>query len=150
MYLFVGGKVHPLQKESEKFSELFHFCVLSLHLPPTHACSLLCFPPLKKFNSGVPPNLVVANLVVCNFYFCFPLLRPFALFCALAIALFCAHWRSFALICVCLRPTAFRTTAFGNSRLTDSVFAVFPEESQHFFPSQETRLGNQNFGHSAE
>ena len=65
------------------------------------------------------PNLVVSNLVVCNF------LRSFALFCALfvpfcaplrtcvcallrAFALFCAHF------CVFLRPTAFRTTAFGN------------------------------------
>ena len=41
------------------------------------------------------------------------LLRPFALFCGLAFALSCAHLRSFANICVFLRPTAFRTTAFG-------------------------------------
>ena len=45
------------------------------------------------------------------------LLRPFVLFagfCGLAFALFCAHLRSCAGICVFLRPTAFRTTAFGN------------------------------------
>ena len=39
-----------------------------------------------------------------------------ALFCGLAFALFCAHLRSFACICVFLRPTAFSTTAFGNCR----------------------------------
>ena len=36
------------------------------------------------------PNLVVSNLVVCDFY---ALLRPFALFCGLAFALFCVHLR---------------------------------------------------------
>ena len=59
------------------------------------------------------------NLVVCNFYaetlFC-ALLRPLALFCALAVALFCAHLFSFAVMCVFLRTTAFRTITFGNSR----------------------------------
>ena len=49
------------------------------------------------------------NLVVCN---------SEVLFCALVFALFCRHLRSFALICVFLRPTAFRTTAFGNCRKT--------------------------------
>ena len=48
------------------------------------------------------------------------LLCPFALFCRLAFALvsttFCGHLRSFAVICVFLRPTAFRTTVFGNCR----------------------------------
>ena len=71
-------------------------------------------------------NLVVSNQVVCNFFsetlFC-ALLRPFALFCGLAFALFCglafalfALICSFARICVFLRPTAFRATAFGNCR----------------------------------
>ena len=45
---------------------------------------------------------------------------PFALFCALAFALVCAHLPSFALICVFLRTTALRTTAFGNCRLCNS------------------------------
>ena len=44
------------------------------------------------------------------------LFKSFALFCGLAFALFCARLRSFARICVFLRTTAFRTTAFGNSR----------------------------------
>ena len=52
-------------------------------------------------------NLVVLNLVVLQFLrrdallrsFA-PLLHPFALFCELAFALFCADLRSFALICV--------------------------------------------------
>ena len=63
------------------------------------------------------PNLVVLNLVVCNFYadalFC-ALWRSFAPFCALcahlrsfAFALFCAHLRSFARLCVFLQTTAF-------------------------------------------
>ena len=68
-------------------------------------------------------NLVVSNLVVCNFYsfalFC-TLLRPFALLCALlrsfAFPLFCTHLRSFACTFVFLRLTVFRTTAFGNCR----------------------------------
>ena len=51
----------------------------------------------------VPFGVVVSNLVVCNSYFAealwCALLRPFALICGLA------------LICVFLRPTAFRTTA---------------------------------------
>ena len=42
------------------------------------------------------------------------LLRSFAPFCGLAFALLYAHLRSFALICVFLRPTAFRRSAFGN------------------------------------
>ena len=44
------------------------------------------------------------------------LLRSFALFCGLAFALFCAQLLlcSFALNCMFLRPTASRTTAFGN------------------------------------
>ena len=46
------------------------------------------------------------------------LLGSFALFCGLTFALFCA--RSFALFCVFLRPTAFRTTASGNS----GIFSV--------------------------
>ena len=36
-----------------------------------------------------------------------------------SFALFCAHLRSFAHICVFLRPTAFRTTAFANCRLIE-------------------------------
>ena len=44
------------------------------------------------------------------------LLRPFAFFCGRAFALFCAHLRSFAHICVFLHPTALRMTAFGNCR----------------------------------
>ena len=77
-----------------------------------------------RVHSDVPqywefPNLVVSNLVVCNFYveaLFLAHLHPFALFCGLAFALFCVHLRSFALICVLLRTTAFRTTAFGNCR----------------------------------
>ena len=62
------------------------------------------------------PNLVVSNLVVCNFY-------AEALFCAhlRSFALICAHLRSFARICVFVRPTAFRTTAFGNCREKDKI-----------------------------
>ena len=72
-----------------------------------------------KFGSREFPNLVVSNLVVCNLYvealFC-TLLCSFALICGLAFAVFRAHLRSFALICVFLHPTVFRTTAFGNCR----------------------------------
>ena len=70
------------------------------------------------------PSRVVLNLVVCNFYaealFC-ALLRPFAPFCALLRTCVCAHLRSFARICVFLRPTAFRTTVFGNCEVSDSL-----------------------------
>ena len=60
--------------------------------------------------------------------------RSFALFCALCFALFCAllrsladlGLRSFALFCVFLRPTAFRTTLFGNS--CDKDFAELSGE----------------------
>ena len=55
------------------------------------------------------------------------LLRPFAFFCRLAFGLFCAHLRSFARICVFLRPTAFRMTAFGNCRITLSQIAELAE-----------------------
>ena len=51
------------------------------------------------------PNVVVSNLVVCNFYtealFCAPL-RPFVLFCGLPFALICALLRAVA--CFCVRP----------------------------------------------
>ena len=65
------------------------------------------------------------------------LLRPFALFCGLAFALFCAQSHSFAHICVFLRPTAFRTTAFGNFR-----------ESTDAFKAALTKIGDlvQTFG----
>ena len=53
------------------------------------------------------PSLVVSNLVVCHAY-------AEALFCALALALVCAHLRSFARNCVFLHPTTFRATVFGN------------------------------------
>ena len=56
---------------------------------------------------GEFPNLVVSNLVVCNFY-------VETLFCALAFALFFFYLRSLARIYVFLRPTTFGTTAFGN------------------------------------
>ena len=66
---------------------------------------------VMKFHGNVRefPNLVVSNLVVCNFYveahFC-ALLRPFALLCALlrlrSFAFACAHLRSLA--CFCVRP----------------------------------------------
>ena len=52
----------------------------------------------------------------CSFALFCALLRSSALFCGLAFALFCARLRSFARIYVFLRPTAFRTTAFGNCR----------------------------------
>ena len=73
------------------------------------------------------PNLVVSNLVVCNFMLA--ILCSFALFCGLVFALFCAHVRSFARICLFLRPTAFRTTAFGNCRkmLTSQEQQLRPE-----------------------
>ena len=45
------------------------------------------------------------------------LLRPFALFCGLVFALFCGHLRSFARICMSLRPTAFRTPRLGTADL---------------------------------
>ena len=54
-------------------------------------------------------RLVVSNLVVCNLY-------AEVLFCALLQTCVCALLRSFARICVFLQTTAFRTTAFGNSR----------------------------------
>ena len=41
--------------------------------------------------------------------------RSFALVCALLRSCVCPHLRSLVLICMFLRPTAFRTTAFGNS-----------------------------------
>ena len=66
------------------------------------------------------PNLVVSNLVVCNFcaeaffscpfaFFCCISFCSFALFCALAFALFCALLRPVALFCThfasfCVRP----------------------------------------------
>ena len=100
--------------------------------------------PLKPYHFNCTwevPNLLVLNLVVCNFYtnvLFGALMRPFALFCALlrtcvcallrVFALFCAYLRSFAIICVFLRPTAFRTTAFGNCRLTLGA-QTFPEVS---------------------
>ena len=64
------------------------------------------------------PNLVISNLVVCNFC---ALLRPFGLSCALAFALFCGHLRSFALICAFLRPTTFKN---------DSVWELTPKIGQ--------------------
>ena len=45
------------------------------------------------------------------------LLCSVALFCALLRTCVCALLRSFALFCTHLRTTAFRTTAFGNSRV---------------------------------
>ena len=66
----------------------------------------------RDIPKGPCPNLVVSNLVVCNFYadalFC-ALLRPFAPFCALLrpFALFAnLHVRCFALICTLLRTFA--------------------------------------------
>ena len=57
--------------------------------------------------------MVVSNLVVAIF----TRKRSFALFCALlrSFVLFCGL--ALALICVFLRPTAFRTIAFGNCRV---------------------------------
>ena len=60
------------------------------------------------------------------------LLRSFALFCERSFAnlrlrsfaLICALLRAFACICLFLRPTAFRTTAFGNCRHTWEVLKV--------------------------
>ena len=83
--------------------------------------------------SGVPkPGCF--NPGCCNFdvevLFC-ALSRPFALFCVLLFAPFCAHLRSLARICAFLRLTAFRTTVFGNCRkkdlfkITKSVFFRF-------------------------
>ena len=66
------------------------------------------------------PDLIVSTfkqLVVCNLY-----------------ALFCALLRSFAdlylLICMFLHPTAFRTTAFGNFRLSLVVKLGLPSQKQ--------------------
>ena len=55
------------------------------------------------------PNLVVSNLAFVN-------LRRSTFLCSFAFALLCSHLCSFALFSVFLRPTAFRTTAFGNFR----------------------------------
>ena len=91
---------------------------LSPHLLSPH----LDFPELLLGSS----QMVVSKLVVWNFtrkhsFALFCSLRFFALFNAdLHFALFCAHLRSFACICVFLRPTAFRTTAFGNCRSTSN------------------------------
>ena len=64
------------------------------------------------------PNLVVLNLVVCNVY---AYLRSFALICADLLSFADLRLRSFARNCALLhtflRPTAFRTTAFGNYSL---------------------------------
>ena len=72
-----------------------------------------------KIGSGLLQHPIKSSQVVCNFYafalFC-ALLRPFALFCALLRTCICALLHTFALICVFLRPTAFRTTAFGDCR----------------------------------
>ena len=68
------------------------------------------------------PNLVVSNVVVCNFTrkhfvaFLCNLLNYFALFGGLVLAFFCVHL-FFSFIGVFLRPTAFRRTAFRNFRL---------------------------------
>ena len=58
------------------------------------------------------PNLVVSNLVVCNFY-------SFALFCALLRTCVGAPLRSF---CMFLQPTTFGTTTFGNFRKDHNLF----------------------------
>ena len=72
------------------------------------------FPRLQKTkenqNSKEKKIRVVSNLVVAIFM----QKRPFALFCALFRSFSPFHLRSFALICVFLQMTAFRTTAFGN------------------------------------
>ena len=74
------------------------------------------------------PNLVVSNLVVCNFdaealfcsllhplcSFC-ALLRSFAPFCGFDLVLLCGHFRSFG---VSLRPPVFRA-AFGSDANRD-------------------------------
>ena len=53
--------------------------------------------------------MVVSNLAVCKFY-------AETLFCALLRYCVCALLRSFACICMFLRPTTFRRTGFGNRR----------------------------------
>ena len=58
--------------------------------------------------------VLFSNLVVRNFYaeaLFYALWRSFALFFS------DLRLRSFVLICMFLRPTAFRTTAFGNCRV---------------------------------
>ena len=82
--------------------------------------------PLKESPKNIFwefPDLVVLNLVVCNFYaealFC-ALLRIFLQTCV------CSLLRSFACICVFLRPTAFRTNAFGN------CIKYFGKTAEHF------------------
>ena len=66
----------------------------------------------------------------CLQFFCGnALLRSFAPFCALLRSFVDLRLRSFAHICVFLRPTAFRTTAFGNFRKQvklSSKFSVCP------------------------
>ena len=57
------------------------------------------------------------------------------LFCGLAFALFCAHLRSFACICVFLRPTAFRTTAFRN--YPDLLFLACLEKARKTTPKKQ-------------
>ena len=76
-------------------------------LPPPE--DLAIFSTFWGAKLGELPNLVVSNLVLCTFY-------AEAHFCALLHTFADLRLRSFALICVFLRPTAFRTTAFGNCR----------------------------------
>ena len=86
---------------SAKFSEVLALCVFTLWLFPT----LLGVPKPGCFEPGC-----------LQFSRGSALLRSFASFCALLRSSANFRLRSFALICVFLHPTAFRTTAFGNCR----------------------------------
>ena len=131
---FLGGRrVSPVTVEC-------CFLLFPSSLPPSSACSNIGIPmPMsalwnhtcKSKSKGSWECWEFQNLVVCNFYafafFC-ALLRPlrsFALFCVLwrSVAPFCALLHPFARFCALLRsfapflrPTAFRTTAFGSCR----------------------------------
>ena len=94
-----------LDDEEERSTTLAQAAGLSGE-PHIHIC--------KKRELGVPKPGYLQFLHGCAF-FCAHL-RPFALFCILAFALFCAHLSSFPRVWLSLRPTPFRTTAFGNFR----------------------------------
>ena len=95
------------------------------------------------------PNLVVLNLVVCNFYaealFC-TLLRPLALFCVhlrlRSFALICALLRAFA--CFCVRPRLewprLGTAEWLVQEIMRKIRKFLPINLFWVFPKQELRV----------
>ena len=86
---------------------------LNMDIFPVSHGKNLGFPKSGCFKSGGLQFLCRSALLRFFAPFCAP--WPWRSF-ALAFALLCADLRSFAFVCVFLRPTAFRTTPFGNSR----------------------------------